>query len=165
MKKRFYIAAAVVALFTATVWFMNPFLFLFSAIPLLIWFGPPVTIYAVVCLLIAVQKGRPRREPLTILSVVFGVACFVVLYWDIQERAVDGAKAYPALVAPMLEAYKQAHGTYPTNLDQLASKPSLPRLLRRNSYYSDGQKYYFNFRGRFITTWYYDSGNRFWTPD
>lgn len=97
------------------------------------------------------------------LAILAGVA------WPLnhfaQERAVTAAKAYPERVAPLLDAYRQAHGSYPTSLDQLASKPTVPRLLRRSyGYRSEGSRYSFSFLqpGGMIDTWDYDSTSKEW---
>ncbi len=82
-----------------------------------------------------------------------------------QKRALAEAKAYPALIGPLLEAYRQKHGAYPTCLDQLPTKPALPLLLRAPySYRSDGTSYSFSFLvpGFGLDTWDYDSITRRW---
>jgi hypothetical protein len=109
---------------------------------------------------------------LTILFLVAAFGCFVGLAIPtnrfIQQRAVAAAKEYPAVVAPMLEAYRKTQGLYPTSLDQLPTKPSVPRLLRRpHSYRSDGLSYsfYFPAPGGLMDTWSYDSKTRQWVSE
>ena len=82
-----------------------------------------------------------------------------------QKRALAEAKAYPALIEPLLEAYRQKHGTYPTSLDQLSTQPALPQLLRGpHSYRSDGTSYSFSFLppGYGLDAWDYLSITRKW---
>jgi hypothetical protein len=136
---------------------------------LLLWIGLPALIIAGVLLFIAARKGRSRRLALTIFAVVAAFACFFGLAiptnYFIQERAVAAAKAYPARVGPLLDAYRQAHGSYPTSLNQLPNKPALPRLLRSDyAYRSDGDSYSFSFGqpGGLIDIWYYDSTTQTW---
>ena len=83
----------------------------------------------------------------------------------IQERAVTAAKAYPARIAPLLEVYRKSHGFYPMKLDELPSKPSVPRLLRSSyGYRSNGHHYTFCFPqpGGIIDVWDYDSETKSW---
>ena len=168
MKKRFCFAAVVVALFAAVVWFMDPFSLVIFGLAPLVWIGLPASLVAVILLLVAVHTGRSRRIPINILLSVLGFACFVGFAIPannfIQERAVADAKAYPARVAPSLEAYKKTHGVYPSNLDQLSSKTLLPRLMRHFGYQSDGQSYSFMFPqpGGLIDVWIYDSKTSEW---
>lgn len=172
MNKRFYFAAAVVVLFAVlfagAVWFAYPFqLFVLALVPL-VWIGLPTAFVAAVYLFSAARAGRSRRPALVTLSVVFGFACFVGLALPanhfVQERAVDAAKAYPERVAPLLEAYRHSHGSYPAHLDQLSAAPPLPRLLRRWGYRSDGHAYSFTFPqpGGLLDAWVYDSKTRQW---
>lgn len=75
------------------------------------------------------------------------------------------AKAYPAIIEPLLEAYRQTHGSYPTSLDQLPTKPAIPRLLRRPyGYRSDGTSYSFSFLPPDfgLDTWDYLSTTKKW---
>ena len=93
------------------------------------------------------------------------VALSIPLNVRIQERAATEAKAYPDLVAPLLEQYRQQHGEYPSSLDQLPSRPRVPRLLRSSyGYRSDGVEYSFCFPqpGGLIDSWSYGSRTRKW---
>jgi hypothetical protein len=169
MNGRHLILAAVVAAFAAVVWFVDPFLLIVLGVAPLIWIGLPASLIAGILLLIAVRTGRSRRPALRVLSVVGVFVCFVGLAIPtnhfIQQRAVTAAKAYPARVGQLLEAYRQTHGFYPTSLNQLPNKPSVPRLLRSSyGYRSDGRSYSFCFDqpGGLIDTWNYDSETRQW---
>jgi len=169
MKKQFYLAAVIIAVFAAVVWFMDPlFLFILGVAPLL-WIGLPATLLGVILLLVAVRTGRSRRPSLIILSIVCGFACFVGLAIPtnhyIQTQAVAAAKAYPERIAPLLEQYRRVHGAYPASLDQLPPRPRVPRLLRSNyGYHSDGQHYTFSFPqpGGMIDVWDYSSETHTW---
>lgn len=169
MNRRLTILAVVLAAFGAVVWFADPFLLIFLAVAPLLWIGLPALLIAGILWVSALRTGRSSRAATTIFSVVAAFACFVGLTIPanrfIQQRAVAAAKAYPAQVAPLLEAYRQSHGTYPTSLDQLPTKPSVPRLLRSSyGYRSDGSRYSFCFPqpGGLIDTWDYDSETRTW---
>ncbi len=163
------ILAAVTSAFAAVVWFVDPFLLIVLGVAPLVWIGVPASLVAGILLLVAIRTGRSRRLALTVLSVVGVFAGLVGLAIPtnhfIQQRAVTVAKAYPTQVADLLEAYRQAHGSYPTSLDQLPNKPSLPRLLRNSyGYRSDGRSYSFCFDqpGGLIDTWNYDSETQQW---
>ena len=87
----------------------------------------------------------------------------------IRRWAEAEAKAYPDLVATLLEQYRQQHGTYPYSLEELPSRPSVPRLLRgKNGYRSvgvhDGAYYSFSFATPVSTFgfWEYSSRTRKW---
>ena len=169
MNGRVLILAAVTTAFAAIVWLVDPFLLFILGIAPLVWIGLPASLIAVVLLLVAIRTGRSRRPALTILSAVAAFGCLVGLAIPtnrfIQQRAVAAAKEYPARVAPLLEAYRQAHGSYPTSLDQLPAKPSVPRLLRSSyGYRSDGSSYSFCFGqpGGLIDTWDYNSETQSW---
>lgn len=157
------------ALYLGTVWFADPF-FLFLAFAPLICVGLPVAVGATIFLLIAIRTGRPRRPAVVMLGAVAALTILAGLAWPLnpfaQDRAVTAAKAYPERVAPLLEAYRQAHGAYPDSLDQLPTKPVVPRLLRRMyGYRSDGGRYSFSFPvpGGMIDSWDYDSDTKEWS--
>lgn len=156
------------ALYGGVVWFADPFLIVlgFAAV---LWGGVPVAFIAACMLFSAVCTGRSRQPALTMLAVAASAMLLTGLAWPlnhlVQERAVAAAKAYPERVAPLLEAYRQAHGSYPASLDQLPAKPAVPRLLRGLSgYHSDGRSYSFYFPqpGGMIDTWDYDSDSKQW---
>lgn len=161
----------MITAFALVVWFADPFaLLLFGIVPLL-WIGVPATLVGCAMLFIAIRTKRSRRAAVAILSIVFGSTCFIGLAIPandfVQQLAVDAAKAYPAKVAPLLEAYRDAHGSFPNSLDQLPAAPRLPRLLRRwgrHCYRSDGRTYSFSFPqpGGLINSWDYDSQTRTW---
>ena len=169
MNGRYFILAAVAVVFAAVVWLMDPFLLIILGVAPLLWIGLPALLIAGILLLVAVRAGRSRRPALTILSVVAAFGCFVGLAIPanhfVQQHSVAAAKEYPGRVAPLLEAYRQAHGSYPTSLNQLPTKPVVPRLLRSSyGYRSDGSTYSFCFGqpGGLIDTWDYDSETQTW---
>jgi hypothetical protein len=156
------------ALYLGTVWLADPF-FIFLAFVPLVWVGLPVAIIATVMLVVGIRTGRSRRPALIMLGGVASLAMLTGLAWPLnhfaQQRAVTAAKAYPERVAPLLEAYRQAHGSYPDSLDQLPAKPTVPRLLRRSyGYRSESTSYSFSFPqpGGMIDTWEYDSTTKQW---
>lgn len=166
---RYLILAAVAAAFAAVVCYADPFFLIFLGAAPLIWVGLPASLIAVILLLVSIHTGRSRRPALTILSVVAVFGCLfglaIPINHFIQERAVAAAKEYSAQVAPLLEAYRQTHGSYPTSLDHLPSKPPVPRLLRSpDGYRSDGSSYSFFFGqpGGLIATWDYYSKTQTW---
>lgn len=157
------------AAFAAVVVLADPFFLLVLGLVPLVWIGLPAAALAVILLLVALRTGRSLRPALTLLAAVavFGALIGLALPANrlMQQRAVDDAKAYPARVAPLLEAYRQMHGTYPGSLDQLPGKPPVPRLLRTPyGYRSDGCGYSFSFGqpGGFINTWDYRSEMGSW---
>lgn len=167
MNGRYLILAAVA--FVAVVWFTDPLLLVLFSVGPLIWIGLPTSLIAVGHLLDSIRKGRSRHPALKILTVVAVFGCLVGVAIPTNRfifgRAVTVAKEYPARVAPLLEAYRQAHGSYPTSLDQLPAKPAVPRLLRRAyGYRSDGSRYSFWFPqpGGLIDRWDYDSETQTW---
>lgn len=168
MNGRYLVLAAAIAVFVAEIWFMEPLLLLFLGVASLLWIGLPASLIAGILLLVALHTGRSRRPALTILCVVAAFGCFVGLAIPANkfvQHAVTAAKEYPARVAPLLEAYRQAHGSYLTSLDQLPIRPIIPRLLRSSyCYRSDGSRYSFTFAqpGGLIDTWDYSSETQTW---
>jgi hypothetical protein len=135
----------------------------------LLWLAAPFAAVALVILVFAAASKRWLRPPILLLTGVFVIAGLMAVALPIngfiQERAVIAAKAYPERVAPLLEQYRQQHGTYPTTLDQLPSYPHVPRLLRSSyGYRSDGQHYTFTFPqpGGMIDVWDYSSETHTW---
>jgi hypothetical protein len=172
MKRRYLIVATVaaaLAVFAAVVWFMDPFLLFVFGVGSLVWIGLPASLFAGIRLFVIRGAGRTSSTDMTVLSMVAVFGCFVGVAIPandfVQECAVDAAKEYPAQVAPLLEAYRQAHGSYPTSLDQLPTRPAVPRLLRsRYGYRSHGSSYSFSFGqpGGLINSWGYDSRTQKW---
>ncbi len=163
------VVVALAAAFAAVVWFVDPFLLTALGVWLLGWIGLPASLFAIVLLRIAIRGGGSLRPALTILSSVAVFCCLLGVAVPankfVHECAVATAKEYPARVAALLEGYRQAHGAYPTSLDQLPARPPVPRLLRgEHGYHSDGRSYSFSFGqpGGFIDTWEYDSGTQIW---
>lgn len=192
MNGRFYLAAIIVVLLGVAAVFVDPLYVIILALTPLIWIGVPLVLLAVVDLLLAVRSrrsrrhaftllaindllgaarsGRSRRHAFTLLAVVGGCGCFAGLVlpanYYFHERAVADAKAFPAKVAPLLEAYRQEHGVYPPSLDQLPSGTPVPWLLRGSDYTTHGQSYTFTFPqpGKLKDTWDYDSKTQTWFP-
>ncbi len=171
MPKRLLACAGIAAsiAFAATVWFADPFLlFVFSVIPML-WIGLPVSLVALVILVISARRGRSIHGPLKTLAVVAALALLVGLAFAanhfVQKHAVAAAKNYPAALAPQLETYLRTTGSYPASLDHIPRRPYVPRLLRSShAYHSDGTRYFFRFAkpGGLIDSWEYDSETRTW---
>src|SRR4051812_23598281 len=111
MNGRYFIAGAVSAVFVATVVFMDPSLLTSLTCVALFWIAVPATVISVILLLFAAGTRRSHRPPLTILSYVLAFSVFVAATIPanrlIQERSVVAAKAYPARIAPLLEAYRK----------------------------------------------------------
>jgi len=163
------VLTAVAVAFAAVVCLVDRFLLLIIGVTPLVWIGLPASLVAIILLLVAIRTEGSLRPALTILFIVGGFGCFVGLAIPtnhlVQQRAVAEATEYPARVAPLLEAYRQAHGSYPASLNQLPTKPSVPQLLR-SSYgnRSDGRSYSFCFEqpNGLIDTWDYDSETQTW---
>jgi hypothetical protein len=164
--RHLFLAAAAIAVFVAVVWLMDPLLLYILGLGPLIWIGLPASLIAGFRLLVGTRPGATRHCDVTVLCIVGEFGCFVALAIPINhfthQDAVAAAKEYPAQIAPLLEAYRQAHGSYPSSLDQIPTKPVVPRFLRRpHSYRSKDDRYSFSFGG-FMGTWYYDSRTRLW---
>jgi hypothetical protein len=168
MKPRVFLAILIAGVFAAVVVLADPFLLILCGVAPLLWIGLPAALIGFILLAIAFYTGRSLRPAFIVLGIVFGFACFVGLAIPandfLQERAVVTAKEYPARVAPLLEAYHRAHGTYPASLDQLPSRPSLPRLMKGFGYstYGNGYSFMFPEPGGWINTWNYDSETGKW---
>ena len=81
------------------------------------------------------------------------------------RRAEAEAKAYPATVAPLLEVFRQSHGRYPANLDEIPEAPPLPRLFGKSGYQSSGDDYTFAFgpnMDSFFDAWEYHGSSGEW---
>jgi hypothetical protein len=148
---------------------VDPFLLGIVVIGASVWIGGPLLAVGIIMLLIAARRQQSLAPAMRLLAGVVLAVCFggtaMLVNHFVQKGAVLDAKAYPQKIAPLLETYRRAHGTYPATLDQLPSKPSVPRLLRSPyGYRSDGQSYSFSFPepGGLIDTWQYDSETRQW---
>lgn len=155
------------AVYTAVIFWMDPLFVTILSHYGLRFLALPAAAIAVIFLLFAAGTRRPCRPPLILLLWILIISSLVAAAPPanlvIQERAVANAKAYPARVAPLLEAYRQTHGAYPTSLSQLPSKPFVPRLLRRSyGYHSDGTSYSFRFPISIMDSWEYDSKTQKW---
>ena len=163
MKKRLVLASVVAGLFCLAVTFFDPFLLFFLLGPLV----PGIIVVG--ALLAASWRTGPSRSAVLTISAIVIYAVLVALAIPtnqfVHDRAEAAAKAYPARIEPLLEAYRQVHGLYPTTLEQLPNKPSVPRLLRRSHRYrSNGNAYFFRFPkpGGLIDEWHYDSTTKEW---
>jgi hypothetical protein len=169
MKRRHWVlAAAVVAVFVMFCFADMIFLEILGPVAL-VWIGVPATVVGVFRLLFLADSPQLRRHWRNVLYGVAVCACLLGLAIPINryvhEFGVDEAKEYPAQVAPLLEAYRKAHGFYPKSLDQLSSRPPAPHLLSDpRSYDSYGDFYRFSFskRSGMIEGWFYDSRDRMW---
>ncbi len=162
-------AILAVAVIAGVVCFLDPWNLYILCFASLLWIGLPALFFAGVLWLIAVCTGRSRRPALILLSIFVGSGCFVGLAIPasdfVQGHFVAAAQEYAVRVAPLLEAYRETHGSYPASLEQLPNKPSLPWLLRSpHSYGSDGTRYFFSFAqpGGLIDTWTFDSKTQKW---
>jgi hypothetical protein len=150
IKRRWMFLGMGLAVYGAMVIYADPLLLCLLVYGVLLWIVAPCAAVALIIFLFAAISRRWLRPPLLLLSSVLVVACAVALALPIndflQERAVAAAKAYPDRVASLLEQYQREHGTYPARLEQLPSRPHVPRLLRaRYGYESDGKHYHFSF--------------------
>jgi hypothetical protein len=164
---KYFAVAIVISACAGVAWYGDPFLVgLFAIFAFMICAA--VLAVGVFLLFFSLATRRAWRPPLVLMAIAVIsagiVAGAISLNRAVQDRAVLHAKAYPDRIAPLLEAYRQAHGVYPKSLDQLPSTPPLPRLLRDDAYHSDGKTYSFQFPqpGGFIDTWTYDSETRTW---
>jgi hypothetical protein len=168
MEKRHLKAALLIVLFAALAYWADPLLLKFLGLVPLLWIGLPVALFGVVRLLASIRTGGSRESGLALLCAVLKFGCFVALVIPanhfMQERAVAAAKAYPDSVVPLLEAYRDVHGAYPTSLDQVHAAPPLPRLLRsRWGYHSDGKAFTFSFpQPGMFGGWQYHSERMVW---
>ena len=169
MDKRWIFLGLGLVIYGTVVTYTDPLLLTLLVYVGLFWFVAPCAGIALCIFFFAVATRRWLRPPLLMLRAVFVIACLIGLTLPIngfiQERAVAAAKAYPDHIAPLLEAYRKIHGVYPTNLDEIPSKPSVPRLLRSSyGYRSDGNHYTFCFPepGGMIDVWDYDSRTKLW---
>ena len=169
MNKRVWISLATFAAFLAAIWWLDPFVLLTVGAGLLMWVALPAAAIGFVRLAIAVRQGSSRAPALNILASVAAFAVFFALAIPanrhLQAHAVAMAKAYPAQVTPLLEAYRTQHGKYPASLDAVPSAPAVPRLLRgTGGYRTTGDSYSFSFNvpGGFIDTWDYSSATGEW---
>ncbi len=166
MKKLICFTVIIAALFTPAILFADPFYLFLFGVGSLVLIGGPVAVFGVFHLL---RDGGSHSLGRRVLKAAGRYACFIgllmVANYFAQEHAVANAKAYPEQVAPILEAYRKEHGTYPKSLDLLPSKPPVPRLLRDSAYQSNGQGYGFCFSqpGGFIfDVWCYDMETQTW---
>jgi hypothetical protein len=154
------------AAYLLAVWLADPWLLYFIVIPALVFLAA-VALCCVPALVWGLVSHRSLRPPLTLLGIAIAAAALagaaIPANRFFQAQAEAAAKAYPDRVAPLLESYRQAHGTYPARLEQLPSAPRPPRLLR-GSYHSDGNVYsfYYNVPGGLIDVWTYESETHRW---
>lgn len=141
-----------------------------TALFLFWWICLPAGVVAAFLLVVAIRTGRSRTPALTILALIGGGCFFFFLVAPVSNfaarRADSDARDFPTRIAPLLESYRKANGSYPANLEQLSAKPSVPRLLRhsrdsRAGYDSDGTLYSFQLVENFHI-WIYDSDTQAW---
>ncbi len=167
-KRWLFLGAGVVA-YGALVTYADPFQLFLYFVAGLLWVAAPCAAVALLMLVFAAAARRSLRPSILVLTGVFVVVGLMAVSLPInsfmQERAVIAAKAYPDRVGPLLEQYRQQHGTYPATLDQLPSHPHVPRLLASGyGYHSDGEYYRFTFPqpGGLIDVWDYSSETHAW---
>ena len=169
MKRKLLIALPLLLVaLSLIVWFVDPFLVgVFFYVPLLA--AAPCFVIGLGLLIVSKARTQQTSQPVTLISAGVALACIawptVTANRWVHDRAVEDAKNYPELVNPLLEDYRLTHGGYPQSLEQLPSKPPVPRLLRTSfSYRSDGKGYSFAFAqpGGLIDTWDYDSTTHTW---
>lgn len=158
-----------VVLYAGLVGFVDPLAVLGLAVVALAGLG----IGALVGLPALVIAWR-AKEPLGPIGRVFrGVGLLagfvlltVALNRGIMTLRVAQAKAYPARVAPQLEAFREKHGAYPEELSEIPELPFQP-LMFSWSYLSTGESYSFRFSvpGGMIDTWNFDSEEPGWYRD
>lgn len=161
------IGTAVLA-YLAALWFVEPFLWLALGIAVLVFLGGPLLLYGLVRVIYDCKSGS-HGTGLRVIRWVAVMTVFIVLgvlaNRFVYARAEAAAFAYPAQVTPLLEAYREAHGSYPTRLDDLPAKPSIPRLLRGDGSYAPWQGgYRFSFSASYdlMDSWTYDSSAGEW---
>lgn len=84
----------------------------------------------------------------------------VLLDYDISK-----AKRYCESLVPALDEYKDVNGNYPKSLTRVSDQKKVPRLLRRNSYYSsdgDSFEYFFMDPGGMMNGFGFSSNDRQW---
>ena len=115
------------------------------------------------------------RHKRPVICVRIGVACLLFLpisllylplgkLWWKHNLAV--AETYPARAEPALEAYKQAQGHYPEELDELPAHFTLPRGLTYSKY-AEQDGYFFSYPDwdAFFGAYLYDSHTKQWEFD
>lgn len=159
----------ILTVFAAMAWFIKPWVLILTT-GFLMLLTLPVGIATCVCLWIGWRRGRlyPFVVP-TIRGLLF-LGGFLLLLIPVNRfiyhQAVDAAKAFPPILIPHLENYKNLHGGYPSHLSALRGLPSLPRLLDEDSYHLYKDTYSFSFTdpmGSPLDSWDYDSGTGAWT--
>lgn len=170
MKLPWLIIPPVIVTSALVVWFVDPFSVAVIGGMLIFWFGVPCLLIAGFLLLYAKMTGSSRRGEWKFFWIVVGFCGFIGLTipanYFVFERAAAAAKAYPARVVPLLEAYRKANGRYPNSLAELPDAPPVPRLIRDDSYgyRSDGESYGFSFGrpGGLIDVWIYNPQTGEW---
>jgi hypothetical protein len=167
LRKTCHIATLTV-IFLAIVSFVEPFLLLVSGIAVLMFVGAPLLLFGLVRVIYDCKSGS-YGTGLRVIRWVVVMTVFIVLgVWAnrfVYARAEAAAFAYPAQVIPLLEAYREAHGSYPTRLDDLPARPSIPRLLQRRGSYASwqgGYRFSFSAPADLMDSWTYDSSVGKW---
>lgn len=167
--KRTITISALIVIYAASAYFPDPFILLVFTLGAGLWLGLPILVGCMIASLVALLAHRSPKIPISIAAVVIAIFAFSGLAIPansyIHKQAEITAKAYPEKIIPFLEAYREQHGSYPANLDELPDKPPLPRLLRTShAYRSDGTTFSFFFPkpGGLLDAWYFDSDSREW---
>ncbi len=155
-------------IYSAVVYYVDPILVIIFAVDGLIWIGLPLIAVCLALLLVGLYTERSIRTALMLLgwsiAIVFLAMVAIPANAFLQDHAVENAKVYSEKIDGLLEEYRRDHGAYPSSLDQIPSAPPMPRLLRRNDYYSDGETYSLDFQvpGGLLDRWHYTSETHQW---
>jgi hypothetical protein len=84
----------------------------------------------------------------------------------IRNYDINAAKAYCEKLVPKLEAFRLAHGAYPSSIDEISNHENLPRLVENSVFYrSDGLEYSFSFGDPYgmLNGFAFDSRTQSWS--
>ncbi len=169
MNWRLLVIAGILGCIGTAAVFANSLVYFVLVCASLFWIGIPCIATGIILFFYARAKKTNTTPVLRFIGSVLLVSLFALLSLPfssfVERRDIAAAKAYPEKIAPLLEQYRQANGVYPTSLDALPSKPSVPRLLRTAyGYRSDGTNYSFCFSepGGIMDTWDYSSKTHEW---
>ena len=160
------VLAAGLAVYCAVVTYADPLILLVCLCVGLLFIGLPCAVVTFITLVFSADHRLRRRPTLLGLSRALIIVGCILLMLPInsivQQRAVTTAESYPARIRSLLEQYREEHGSYPADLDELSSRPHVPRLLR---YHSNGQVYVFSIfpPGDITGTMTYRSDTEHWS--